>query len=102
MLLKEEMNRVLKYLEWKSEWWMQRADSRSGLPKHLAEGVRAYAQDQADIQTALCMHFRRLWEAPLQTSDESATNDSDDGSDSDDSELEEAADMDDDDEPLLP
>ena len=100
MLLKEEMNRVLKYLEWKSEWWRRRADARSGLSKDLAEGVRAYAQDQADIQAALCMHFRRLWEAPLQTSDESASSD-DDGSDSDDSE-EEATNMDDDDEALLP
>ena len=100
MLLKEEMNRVLKYLEWKSEWWRQRADARSGLPKDLTEGVRAYAQDQADIQAALHTHFRRLWEAPLQTSDESASSD-DDGSDSDDSE-EEATNMDDNDEPLLP
>jgi len=101
--VKEEMNCMLKYLEWKSEWWRQHADARSGLPKDLAEGVRAYAQDQANIQTALHMYFCRLWEAPLQTSDESASSD-DDGSDSesDDSEGEEATDMDDDDEPLLP
>ena len=99
MLLKEEMNRVLKYLEWKSEWWRQRADTRSGLPKDLAEGVRAYAQDQADVQTALRIHFRRLWDTPLQTSEENAPGDDDD-SDDDDSEEEEAVDVDDDDEPF--
>ena len=57
MLLKEEMNCVLKYLEWKSEWWRQRADARADLTKDIREGIRAYAHDQADIQTALCSHF---------------------------------------------
>jgi len=101
MLLKEEMNRVLKYLEWKSEWWRQRADARPGLTKDLTEGLRAYAHDQADIQTALRVHFRKLWDAPLQTSEENAPGDDDD-SDDDDSEEEEAVDVDDDDDPMLP
>ena len=101
MLLKEEMNRVLKYLEWKSEWWRQRANVRGDLTKDVTEGIRAYAQDQADVQTALRSHFRRLWEAPLQTSAENPSDD-EDGSDSDDSEEDEAADLDEDDEPTLP
>ena len=101
MLLKEEMNRVLKYLEWRSEWWRQCANVRTGLTKDLTEGINAYAQDQADVQNALCMHFRRLWAAPLQTSEEDAPDD-DDGSDSEDLEGEEAADVDDDDEFMPP
>ena len=88
MLLKEEMNRVLKYLEWKSEWWRQRAAARTDLNKYLTEGIRAYAQDQADVQAALRVHFRKLWETPLQTSVEDVVGDDDD-SDSDDSEGEE-------------
>ena len=108
MLLKEEMNRVLKYLEWKSEWWMQRADMRKGLTRDFTEGIRAYAQDQADVQTALHVHFHRLWEVPLQTSENAS--DDDDGSDSDDLEEEDAdgleeeedANMDHDDETTFP
>ena len=108
MLLKEEMNHVLKYLEWKSEWWMQRADMRKGLTRDFTEGIRAYAQDQADVQTALHVHFRRLWEVPLQTSENAS--DDDDGSDSDDLEEEDAdgleeeedANMDHDDETTFP
>ena len=101
MLLKEEMNHVLKYLEWKSEWWRQCADARLGLTKDLTEGLTAYAHDQADVQTALHVHFRKLWDAPLQTLEENAPGDDDD-SDNDDSEEEEAVDVDDDDDPMLP
>jgi hypothetical protein len=101
MLLKEEMNCMLKYLEWKSEWWRQRADTRLGLTKDLTEGLRAYAHDQADVQTALRVHFCKLWDAPLRTSEENAPGDDDD-SDNDDSEEEEAVDVDDDDDPMLP
>ena len=101
MLLKEEMNHVLKYLEWKSEWWKQRADTRADLTKDFTKGIRAYAQDQADVQTALRSHFRRLWEAPLQTSTENPS-DNDEGSDSDDSEEDEVSDPDEDNEPIPP
>lgn len=101
MLLKEEMNHVLKYLEWKSEWWRQHADARPGLMKELTEGIRAYAHDQANVQTALRIHFCSLWDTPLQTSEENAPGDNDD-SDDNDSEEEEAVDVDDDDDPMLP
>ena len=94
MLLKEEMSHIL---EWKSEWWRQHTDTRTGLTGDLTEGIRVYAQDQADVQIALHMHFCRLWEVPLQTSDENPSGD-DDGSDSDDNlEGEEASDVDDND-----
>ena len=92
---------MLKYLEWKSEWWKQCAGARANLSKDFIEGIRAYAQDQADVQTALRSHFRRLWEAPLQTSVENPSN-NEDGSDSDDSEEDETADLAEDDEPTLP
>ena len=101
MLLKKEMNRVLKYLEWKSEWWRKHADARVDLMKDIKEGIRAYAHDQANIQTALHSHFQRLWETPLQTPMENPSDDKD-GSDSDASEEDEAADLDEYDKPTLP
>lgn len=73
MQLKEEMNRMLKYLEWKSERWMQCTDIRTGLTSDITEEIRVYVQDQADVQTALHMifvgfrrhHFRLLKMHPV-------------------------------------
>ncbi|PPQ76700.1 hypothetical protein CVT26_004470 [Gymnopilus dilepis] len=65
MLLKEEMNRVLKYLEWKADWWRSRVDLRGDMSSDLREGLRAFALSQADVQSALAVYFRRIWDAPL-------------------------------------
>ena len=64
-LLKEEMRRVRKTLEWKVEWWNQRREGWSGLDNPTCEGVRAYASRQACIQRSLHERFTRLWEKPL-------------------------------------
>ncbi|PPQ76859.1 hypothetical protein CVT26_001497 [Gymnopilus dilepis] len=82
MLLKEEMQRVLKFLEWKADWWRQRATMRAGLVTDLGEGVQAFALTQVDVQLALASHFKKLWDTPLQDSDnEEPTLTVDDSSD---------------------
>ena len=64
-LLKEEMQRVRKTLEWKASWWDERRDGWPGLDDPMREGVRAYASRQASIQRALHERFTHLWERPL-------------------------------------
>lgn len=65
MLLKEEMRRVLVYLEYKAKWWEDRAVPWDVLDAETAEGVRAYALRQASIQRALAARFTAIWAAPL-------------------------------------
>ena len=65
MLLKEEMRRVRKMLEWKASWWDNRQEGWPGLDAAASEGVRAYAARQASIQRNLHARFTRLWDQPL-------------------------------------
>ncbi|KAF9543143.1 hypothetical protein CPC08DRAFT_649982 [Agrocybe pediades] len=85
LLLKEEMRRVLVYVEWKEKWWLQRLSPRPSTPRDLEEGVRGYALYQADIQKSFRILFRKLWELPLQDdvspTDGMAEGDSDDDTD---------------------
>lgn len=39
LLLREEMRRVLAFLEWKSSWWLERKNSRMDVASDLAEGL---------------------------------------------------------------
>ena len=64
-LLKEEMRKVRKTLEWKVEWWNQRRKGWPGLDEPTREGVSAYVSRQAHIQRSLHERFTRLWEKPL-------------------------------------
>ncbi|PPQ81349.1 hypothetical protein CVT26_014500 [Gymnopilus dilepis] len=64
-LLREEMRRTLKYLEWRANWWISRIGQRTASGS-LAEGLSAYASSQASVQSSLAAHFRELWKNPLQ------------------------------------
>lgn len=65
MLLREEMRRVLAFLEWKSNEWLRRGDDQaiSSLTTcpHKLDGLRAYAHRQADIFTDIYNHFLGVW-----------------------------------------
>ncbi|PPR04511.1 hypothetical protein CVT24_013117 [Panaeolus cyanescens] len=65
LLLKEEMRRVVAFLGWKSHWWLNRVGMRSGLDKSLAEGLRAIAVKQSQLQMSLRDSFQALWKVPL-------------------------------------
>lgn len=61
-LLKEEMRRVLVFLEHKAAWWVERgrAECREVSPE-LAEGLLAYAEGQAQLRRDLASSFEAKW-----------------------------------------
>jgi len=65
MLLREEMRRVRKFLEWKINWWGLRAAGWVGLDVSVAEGIQAYAHRQKSILQDILASFTQLWSAPL-------------------------------------
>ena len=65
LLLREEMRRVLVFLEWKSKWWLQRQSLREGVARELGEGLMAYALEQANVQECLASHFQEIWRGSL-------------------------------------
>ena len=85
--MKEEMWRVVAFLEWKRTWWMDRWNKRGGVSskvnKELQEGLAAYAEGQADLQKSLREHFCTLWRLPL-VGNGDALDDDNNGSDEDD------------------
>lgn len=76
-LLKEEMRRTLKFLEWRSQWWKDKPASWLGVSPQLSEGIRAYALEQADIQRRLADSFELLWKTPLAEFDDTSDNEID-------------------------
>ena len=62
-LLLEEMRRTLAYCEWKSSWWRERENLRSGSIE-VIDGASAYARKQADMWTELSRSFADQW-API-------------------------------------
>ncbi|KAF9550947.1 hypothetical protein CPC08DRAFT_738337 [Agrocybe pediades] len=96
LLLKEEMRRMLLFLEWKAAWWDQQLTSRQVNSKELAEGLQAYTNSQACLQRALLAEFRKLWKAPLdeeENGDEDENASDDDESDGEDLDLDNGAPM---------
>jgi hypothetical protein len=70
-LLKEEMRRVLAFLEYKVRWWEERAGGNfgegsvreGGMTESHSEGVRAYAIGQGRLLHDLAKKFDRMWDA---------------------------------------
>ncbi|PPR04810.1 hypothetical protein CVT26_012981 [Gymnopilus dilepis] len=87
-LLREEMRRVVVYLDWKSEWWKSRQQARYLKDVVLAEGLHSYCVDQENRQQDLKVHFQDIWKTPLKNiihtgdDEEKGDDDSEDGSDS--------------------
>ena len=85
LLLKEEMRRVIAFLDWKAAWWVDRRGARKDVTnKDLQEGLYAYAETQADLQKALEEEFRTIWKVSLNDSPASLEDDIDDGDEDDD------------------
>jgi hypothetical protein len=67
MLLREEMRRVLRYLEWQVRRWRDRVAPRGDLTVAAAAGVRAYALKQVAWHDSLSEFFRTKWNVPAVT-----------------------------------
>jgi hypothetical protein len=57
ILLDEEMRRVLEFCRWKEAWWKEQVPRRDGVSAPLADGLLAYAEEQADMER----HISQLW-----------------------------------------
>ncbi|KAJ7156559.1 hypothetical protein C8R43DRAFT_1125754 [Mycena crocata] len=60
--LREEMRRVLRYLEWQSGWWEERVATRTGLTAEVAAGIRGYALKQAHTHEHIRLFFKLRWQ----------------------------------------
>lgn len=57
------MRRVLTFLEWKAKWWIDKRGRNLGVRPDIADGIRAYAAEQAHINRALARSFKMRWES---------------------------------------
>ncbi|KAJ6465540.1 hypothetical protein C8R47DRAFT_1235772 [Mycena vitilis] len=64
MLLREEMRRVLRYLDWQVRWWKERAALRTDWSAAVAAGAHAYAMKQAAWHQRLAGYFQTKWDIP--------------------------------------
>ncbi|KDR70909.1 hypothetical protein GALMADRAFT_144379 [Galerina marginata CBS 339.88] len=92
LLLREEMRRVLAFLEWKAVWWHKRKKARP-VGTELAEALEGFAQEQEDLQRALAVRFRAIWRNPLEdwaaaAAEDDGKEDGDDEEDEDEDEEE--------------
>lgn len=96
LLLREEMRRVLVFLEWSSQEWVRRSKGRADVDAALLEGLCSYATKQSLLQDNLKATFKTIWKTPLENIDTAAEpaqlaamstwrgTDCDDGDDDDD------------------
>ncbi|KAF7969167.1 hypothetical protein HWV62_28172 [Athelia sp. TMB] len=62
MLLIEEMRRVLRFLNWRADWWRQQEGSWDDMGDDVSDGLHAYAQRQAALCEAIAAQFKAKWE----------------------------------------
>lgn len=55
------MRRVIQFLEWRHDWWEKRAYMRTVSDAGLADGLQAYAHEQAHLQYSLSESFLDIW-----------------------------------------
>lgn len=90
-LLREEMRRLVEFLNWKARWWTERQTLRSANDKALREGITSYAIKQARVQRELGALAQNLFKIPLEEIDTALG----DGDDDDEDEGNEVGDMED-------
>ncbi|KAJ6495718.1 hypothetical protein C8R47DRAFT_974024 [Mycena vitilis] len=60
-LIREEMRRVLRYLDWQVRWWKERQETSTPMAEELRAGLRAYAVEQAIMHQQIADFFRTRW-----------------------------------------
>ena len=66
LMLREEMRRLVEFLNWKARWWTERQTLRTVRDPALKEGILSYAIKQACIQCELCALAQGLFKTPLE------------------------------------
>jgi len=61
MLLEEEMRRAIQFCAWKVNWWDKQAHLQDSVPPHLAEGIAAYATEQAGTECHRITSWSHSW-----------------------------------------
>ena len=49
------------FCQWKSAWWLEQVPLREGLHPQLAEGLKAYAKQQTDMERRVCLSWTMKW-----------------------------------------
>jgi hypothetical protein len=60
-LLAEEMRRVLQFLVWRKNWWLDQGQQREDARSDIKEGLMAYAAKQAAILQQMAYQFAEEW-----------------------------------------
>ncbi|KAF7974192.1 hypothetical protein HWV62_13237 [Athelia sp. TMB] len=63
LLLQEEMRRVIAFSYARAVWWRRKPEERPNVDDALAEGLRAYALEHADQETAFAVMLQQKWGA---------------------------------------
>jgi hypothetical protein len=75
-LLREEMKRVLRFLQWRALWWERRRMTRQEeLSAALRAGLKAYAARQAASARQIARHFKTVWDTSAATTIQTAVRD---------------------------
>ena len=61
--VREEMQHVLAFLEWKACWWDRQREAQLSITYNIQEGAHAYAAKQAHVNRALAASFEERWRA---------------------------------------
>ncbi|KAJ7431644.1 hypothetical protein B0H11DRAFT_2261644 [Mycena galericulata] len=64
LLVREEMRRVIRYLDWQAARWEQRAETRADATREVRAGAKAYACKQAWLHRRMAVHFQATWNTP--------------------------------------
>ncbi|KAJ7887149.1 hypothetical protein B0H13DRAFT_2342514 [Mycena leptocephala] len=64
LLVREEMRRVVRYLDWQASWWQDHVEARPDATPEVQAGTRAYALKQAHLYSNLATHFQDTWTKP--------------------------------------
>jgi hypothetical protein len=60
--VEEEMRRSIEFCKWKVSWWKQQCHLRaSHVPPWVAEGILAYATEQADVEFQRASKWTLHW-----------------------------------------
>lgn len=67
-MLREEMKRVLRFLQWRALWWeTRRSTRREEVSATLREGLEAYTARQAAMARQIARRFKTAWDTSAAT-----------------------------------